>query len=87
MGGLGLAIPRAVAGATPPLPALGARLVKAGLLPERYARHLSRVSNLGELAGYCGSITLSLLRIRLLLDGEARLLAELQRRCRVSGLW
>jgi hypothetical protein len=61
-----------------------ARLVKAGLLPERYARPLSRVSNYGELAGYCGSITLTLLRIRLLVEGEARLLTELQRRHKVE---
>lgn len=34
------------------------RLVKAGLLPQRYAPALARVSNWGELIGYVGSITL-----------------------------
>ena len=59
------------------------RLVKAGLLPERYSRPLSRASNWGELAGYVGSITLSLLRISLLLEREVALIAELQRRHKV----
>jgi hypothetical protein len=34
------------------------RLVKAGLLPERYSWQLTRLSNWGELVGYVGSITL-----------------------------
>ena len=68
-----------------PLLPLDRRLVKAGLLPERYSRPLSRVSNYGELVGYVGSITLSLLRISLLLEREVALIAELQRRHKVSG--
>ncbi|KAL4444227.1 hypothetical protein ABPG75_011964 [Micractinium tetrahymenae] len=54
-------------------------LVKAGLLPDRYGRSLGKVSAWGEFIGYLGSITLSLLRIALLLEREAALLAELQR--------
>ncbi|KAL4441469.1 hypothetical protein ABPG77_001973 [Micractinium sp. CCAP 211/92] len=54
-------------------------LVKAGLLPDRYAGRLGTVSAWGEFVGYLGSITLSLLRISLLLEREAALLAELRR--------
>lgn len=55
------------------------RLVKAGLLPERYAGRLAKLSAWGEFVGYLGSITLSLLRIALLLEREVALAAELQR--------
>ncbi|PRW51151.1 peroxisomal membrane 11A isoform A [Chlorella sorokiniana] len=54
-------------------------LVKAGLLPERFAPRLNKVSNWGELIGYVGSISLSVLRISLLLEREVALIAELQR--------
>ena len=43
-----------------------------------------QVSALGELAGYCGSITLSVMRISLLLEREVALIAELRRRHKVG---
>lgn len=57
-------------------------LVKSGLLPARYGPRLGKVSAWGEFVGYLGSITLSLLRISLLLEREAALKAEMQRQRR-----
>ena len=68
-----------------PPPPTCRRLVKAGLLPDALAPRLAKVSAWGELVGYMGSLSLSLLRISLLLEREVALLAELQRLQQVGG--
>lgn len=61
------------------------RLVKAGLLPNTLGRRLVRLSATGELVGYSASIVLNGLRILALLEREALLRGELQRRIKVCG--
>lgn len=61
-------------------PCVACRLVKAGVIPQQYARRFSLVSAWAELVGYVGSITLSALRIAAALERERALTEELRRR-------
>ena len=62
------------------------RLVKAGVIPQQYARRFSLISAWAELVGYVGSITLCALRIATALEREAALTEELHRRKKVRAL-
>ncbi|CAL8466039.1 g5575 [Coccomyxa elongata] len=55
-------------------------LVKAGVIPQQYARRFSLISAWAELVGYVGSITLCALRIAAALEREHALTEELHRR-------
>lgn len=62
------------------------RLVKAGVIPQQYARRFSLISAWAELVGYVGSITLCALRIAAALEREHALTEELHRRKKVGAL-
>ena len=60
------------------------RLVKAGVIPQQYARSFNLVSAWAELVGYVGSIWLNALRIAAALEREQALSKELLRRKKVQ---
>ena len=60
------------------------RLVKAGVIPQQYARSFNLVSAWAELVGYVGSIWLNALRIAAALERERALSEELLRRKKVQ---
>ena len=59
------------------------RLVKAGVIPQQYARRFNLVSAWAELVSYVGSIWLNALRIAAALERERALSDELLRRKKV----
>ncbi len=62
------------------------RLVKAGVIPQQYARRFNLVSAWAEMVGYVGSIWLNALRIAAALERERALSEELLRRKKVQPL-
>ena len=60
------------------------RLVKAGVIPQQYARRFNLVSAWAEMVGYVGSIWLNALRIAAALERERALSEELLRRKKVQ---
>ena len=60
--------------------------MKAGLIPQQYARRFSLISACGELVSYVGSIWLNTLRIAAALDRERALRQELLRRKKARAL-
>ena len=63
------------------------RLVKAGVIPQQYARRFNLVSAWAEMVGYVGSIWLNALRIAAALERERALSEELLRRKKVPCLF
>ena len=61
------------------------RLVKAGVIPQQYARRFNLISAWGELVSYVGSIWLNTLRIAAALERECALSDELLRRKKVQS--
>ena len=61
------------------------RLVKAGVIPQQYARRFNLISAWGELVSYVGSIWLNTLRIAAALERERALSDELLRRKKVHS--
>ncbi|CAL5228416.1 g11547 [Coccomyxa viridis] len=59
-------------------------LVKAGVIPQQYARRFNLVSAWAEMVGYVGSIWLNALRIAAALERERALSEELLRRKKVG---
>ncbi len=59
--------------------------MKAGVIPQQYARTFSLMSATAELVGYVGSIWLNVLRIAAALDRERDLRQELLRRKKVRA--
>ncbi len=60
------------------------RLVKAGVIPQQYARRFNLISAWAEMVGYVGSIWLNVLRIAAAVERERALSEELLRRKKVQ---